>query len=148
MGGRFAALIQEAEDEILVLDELFGIAHFARLRVGEFAVGIETADNMKLVIGLTKSKVHMGGFVRLDGKELTVGQGCAIVQTGSCREDVITLVQRRWMLESGEHHAVVDARIFGIVGQKVEAVAIELLDAEMRVIFWVGNRGGGVVVDI
>ncbi len=52
------------------------------------------------------------------------------------------------MLERGEHHAIVNAGILSVVGQEAETVAIKLLDAEVRVVFRVGNGGDGVVLDV
>ncbi len=52
------------------------------------------------------------------------------------------------MIEGGEHHAIVDAGIFGIVSQKLEAVAVELLDAEMGVVFWIGDSCERFVLNV
>ena len=50
------------------------------------------------------------------------------------------------MLKTRQCHAVINARVLGIVGEEVEAVAIKLLDAEMRVVFRVGHGRDRVVM--
>ena len=124
------------------------VAVFACLRVGEVNVGIEAADDVDVMVGFAQDEVHLRGLVGLDVEELTVGQGSAVFQSSACREDVIAFVQWRGLLKGGEHHAVIDARVLGIVRQEAEAVAVKLLDAEMGVVFRISDRGDGVVVDV
>ena len=135
MGGRLAALVKDAEDIEITACHLQDALVFIAFGIVKSVFRIKVADDAHALVRFAQNEIDVGGFAFLDGEELAVLQHAAITQAGAGSQNVETCIQSGWVVEWGEGHAVVNAGVFGIVGEEVETAAVEFLDTEMGVIF-------------